>query len=102
MVIRLRIYHSEMADHEEADKIFYTHVKPVHEKHGAIFKGRYRDANGKVVVLWEYENERNLKRVQKMVSNDVESMKYKNLRQEKGLHGISFDEYILKSTDQKF
>ncbi len=98
-MIRLRIYHSEMADHDESDQIFYSLVKPVHEKHGALFRGRYRDASGKVFVLWEYENENELKRIQKVVADDPESQKNKTLRQKRGLHGIPFDEYILKSTN---
>lgn len=98
MVIRMRIYHSEEANHAEADNIFYNLVKPVHEKHGAIFRGRYRNKSGKVVVMWEYENESELKRIQEAVANDAESLKNKSKRLHKGLHGISFDEYVLTPT----
>jgi len=98
MVIRMRIYHSEQADHDEADQIFYDLVKPVHEKHGAIFKGRYRNKNGKVVVMWEYESESEMERIQAAVGSDPESLKNKQQRLNKGLHGVLFDEYLLTPT----
>lgn len=98
MVIRLRIYSSEEANHEEADEIFYNYVKPVHQRHGAVFKGRYRDKNGKIVVMWEYESEEELHRIQQSVAKDPETIRNRELRLTKGLHGVSFDEMILKST----
>jgi len=98
MVIRLRIYHAEEANHAEADKVFYDYVKPVHEKYGAIFNGRFRDKNGKVVVMWQYKNEEELDRIQQEVASDRESLKNKKIRLEKGLHGHAFDELILTST----
>lgn len=98
MVVRLRIYNAENANHAEADHIFYNFVKPVHQKHGAIFKGRYRDRSGKIVVMWEYKSEDELKRIQQNVANDPETLRNKKLRLTKGLHGVSFDEMILKST----
>jgi len=98
MVIRLRIYNSEEANHKEADEIFYNYVKPVHQRNGAIFKGRYRDKKGKIIVMWQYESEDELKRIQQRVAEDPETLKNRELRLSKGLHGVSFDEMILEST----
>ena len=100
MVVRLRIYNSENAHHEEADEIFYDYVKPVHQRHGAVFKGRYRDKKGKIIVMWQYESEEDLKRIQQSVAEDPETIRNREIRLTKGLHGVSFDEMILKSTGE--
>ncbi len=101
MVIRLRIYHAKDQDFAEADKVFYELVKPVHEKHGAKFIGRYRDASGKHFVMWEYENTLEMSRIQNLVNNDPETIKNREVRLSSGFHAVPFDEYILESTDLK-
>ncbi|TVQ04234.1 MAG: hypothetical protein EA359_07095 [Balneolaceae bacterium] len=95
MVIRMRIYHSENANHEKADEVFYKYVKPVHEKYGALFLDRYRDKAGKVVVMWQYESEEDMLRIQEAAANDENTKKYKDKRVRNGLHGFKFVEYIL-------
>ena len=52
MIIRMRIYESQGVDHVAADRVFYDQVKPVHERHGATFVGRFRDQDERVVVMW--------------------------------------------------
>lgn len=99
MVIRMRIYDSQNADHRQADAIFYQWVKPVHERHGAEFVGRYRDAEGRVVVLWRYASEAELMRVQSAVAADPETLRHREQRLAAGLHGLDFTEYLLYSTD---
>jgi hypothetical protein len=99
MVIRMRIYASQQADHSQADAIFYRYVKPVHERHGAEFVGRYRDAEGRVVVLWRYASETELKRIQSAVAADPETLQHREQRLATGLHGLDFTEYVLHSTD---
>jgi hypothetical protein len=75
MVIRLRIYHAKDQDFNAADKVFYELVKPVHEKHGARFIGRYRDESGKHFVMWAYDSKEDLHRIQALVANDPETLK---------------------------
>lgn len=99
MVIRMRIYDSQNADHSQADAIFYQWVKPVHERHGAEFVGRYRDAEGRVVVLWRYASEAELRRIQSAVAADPETLQHREQRLAAGLHGLDFTEYLLYSTD---
>jgi hypothetical protein len=99
MVIRMRIYASQKADHSQADAIFYQCVKPVHERNGAEFVGRYRDAEGRVVVLWRYASDAELKRIQSAVATDPETLRHRELRLTAGLHGLDFTEYVLHSTD---
>lgn len=99
MVIRMRIYESQGADQAEADAVFYELVKPVHERHGAVFAGRYRDAEGRVVVLWRYADEAALTRIQAAVAADPETLAHRGRRLASGLHGRPFSEYLLHSTD---
>jgi L-rhamnose mutarotase len=96
MVIRLRIYHTR-EQNKDADKVFYELVKPVHEKHGARFIGRYMDETGKHFVMWEYESKEELHRIQNLVANDPQTIFNKESRLKSGLHAVEFDEYILES-----
>jgi hypothetical protein len=97
MVVRMRIY--KTVDRQpSSDRIFYDLVKPVHEKHGAMFMGRYIDQNGQYVVLWQYNSEEEMVRIQQAVANDPETIANKEIRQQSGLHAVPFDEFILKAT----
>lgn len=98
MVIRLRIYHAKDQDFAEADRVFYELVKPVHEKHGAKFIGRYRDESGKHFVMWEYENRESLNLIQELVAKDQETIRNRDTRLSSGFHAVPFEEYVLEST----
>jgi len=98
MVVRLRIYASQQVAHEEADRVFYERVKPVHERHGARLLGRYRDPAGQVVVLWAYPDQAALTAIQAAVAEDPETLANRELRQTAGLHGLPFQEWILSPT----
>ena len=98
MVIRLRIYHAKDQDFAEADRVFYELVKPVHEKYGARFLGRYRDASGKHFVMWEYENKNELNRIQDLVAKDTETIRNRETRLASGFHAVPFEEFVLEST----
>lgn len=98
MIVRLRIYEAQGTDHAKADAVFYELVKPVHERHGAAFLGRYRDAGGRVVVLWSYDSEEALRRIQQAVAEDPETLRHRERRLNEGLHGAAFTEMILRPT----
>jgi hypothetical protein len=98
MIVRLRIYEAQGADHAQADAVFYELVKPVHERHGAEFVGRYRDAEGRVLVLWAYADEAALQRIQSAVAADPETLRNKERWLREGLHGAAFTEMILRPT----
>ena len=95
----MRIYESEGADHDSADRVFYELVKPVHERHGATFIGRYRDERNRVIVLWSYPDEARLRQIQADVAEDPETKRTESLRKASGLHDMQFMEFILRSTD---
>lgn len=82
----------------ESDTVFYELVKPVHEKYGAVFLGRFIDEKGQYVVLWAYSSKELLHSVQEMVATDEESIKNAPIRKQAGLHGVEFEEFILEST----
>ncbi|HEY9839220.1 MAG TPA: hypothetical protein V6D23_02095, partial [Candidatus Obscuribacterales bacterium] len=86
-------------DHAAADEVFYALVKPVHERHGAEFAGRYRDAAGRVVVMWRYADEAELERIQAAVAADPDTLRHRQQRLSAGLHGLDFSEYVLYPTD---
>jgi hypothetical protein len=98
MVIRMRIYQTQ-GPNPDADLIFYGTVKPIHEKHGAHFVGRYLDNKGRHVVMWSYENEEEMHRIQQDVVNDPETIRNREMRLRSGLHAIDFEEFVLTSTD---
>jgi len=98
MIVRLRIYEAQDTDAERADTVFYELVKPVHERHGARFLGRYRDAGRRVVVLWAYDDEAALQRIQQAVADDPETLRHRERRLREGLHGAVFTEMILRPT----
>jgi hypothetical protein len=98
MVIRMRIYQTQ-GPNSDADLIFYETVKPIHEKHGAHFVGRYLDEKGRHVVMWSYESKEEMRRIQRAVANDPETIRNRELRLIKGLHAVDFEEFALISTD---
>lgn len=98
-MIRMRIYEAERADHDAADRVFYELVKPVHERHGAEFIGRYRDENGRVIVLWSYPDEQVCRQIQKAVADDPETKGNAEIRRKSGLHAHRYTEYFLNSTE---
>jgi hypothetical protein len=100
MVIRMRIYQTGGPD-PAADDVFYRLVKPVHERHGANFLGRYVDRKGRHVVIWSYPDLEVMEAIQERVANDEETIRNKSVRLHSGLHGIPFEEYIMESTDPK-
>ena len=95
----MRIYESQGADHERADRVFYELVKPVHERHGAVFIGRYRDEHNRVIVLWSYSDEARLRQIQADVAADPETKQNRSRRKAMGLQGVQFSEFILRSTN---
>ena len=97
MVIRMRIYNTK-GGNPEADEVFYTLVKPVHERYGARFLGRYMDKKGRHVVMWGYSSEEDMKKIQLLVAEDPETLKNKDVRLNQGLHGTEFEELILYPT----
>ena len=99
MITRIRIYESQGVDHESADRVFYDLVKPVHERHGAVFIGRYRDEYKRVIVLWSYPDEARLRQIQADVAADPETKRSGSRRKALGLYDVQFTEFILRSTD---
>lgn len=99
MIIRMRIYESQNADHSSGDDVFYQQVKPVHERHGARFVGRYRDKAGRVIVMWSYPDEDTCRRIQAAVANDPATQESAAHRREAGLHGCEHTEFLLHSTE---
>jgi hypothetical protein len=99
MIIRMRIYESQGVDHVAADRVFYDQVKPVHERHGATFVGRFRDQEERVVVMWSYTDEAACRRIQEAVAADPSIRSSAAQRREKGLHACQNKELFLRSTD---
>lgn len=97
MVVRMRIYKTTER-RPESDQVFYDLVKPVHEKYGAAFLGRFLDQKGQYVVLWAYPSYELLHSIQTRVAEDEESIKNAPIRKQAGLHGVEFEEFILEST----
>jgi hypothetical protein len=98
MVIRMRIYQTNGPD-RVADDVFYRLVKPVHERHGACFMGRYIDMKGRHVVMWSYNDREDMAAIQERVANDEETIRSRPIRLKSGLHGVPFEEFIMESTD---
>ena len=90
--IRLRKYSSQGCDHNQAASIFYNLVKPVHEKHGAVFLGREVLPDESTVVRWIYPSERMMRQIQSDVRLDPETTRNRGKRKQGGLHGVSFIE----------
>lgn len=97
MVIRMRIYETAGPNHA-ASAVFFEKVKPVHERHGAVFIGRYIDEKGRHVVLWSYPDRTAMIDIQRRVEQDEETIRNRDLRMSVGLHGVPFEEFILEST----
>ena len=97
MVIRMRIY-ATSALNPRATEVFFTKVKPVHERYGATFIGRYADEKGRVVVMWSYPDRATMVDVQRRVEEDQETISNQEIRRSAGLHGIPFEEFVLEPT----
>lgn len=97
MVIRMRIYDTT-ASNPSATHIFFEKVKPVHERHGATFMGRFIDEKGRHVVMWSYPDLKAMVDIQQRVEKDEETIRNRPLRMSAGLHGVPFEEFILHPT----
>jgi len=97
MVIRMRIYETNGPD-PAASAVFFEKVKPVHERHGATFVGRYLDEKGRHVVMWSYPDRATMSEIQRRVEEDAETIRNRPLRMSAGLHGVPFEEFILEPT----
>lgn len=97
MVIRMRIYETA-GPNPSATHIFFEKVKPVHERHGATFVGRYIDEKGRHVVMWSYPDRASMADIQQRVEQDDETIRNRAVRMSSGLHGVSFEEFILEPT----
>ena len=92
--VRLRIYQAPGRDHESAEAVFFNQVKPVHERHGALFLGREVHADGQTIARWLYPNESSVARVQAAVAKDPETLKNRDVRMNSGLHGVAHQEWV--------
>jgi hypothetical protein len=97
MVIRMRIY-DKTGPNPSATQIFFEKVKPVHERHGATFVGRFIDEKGRHVVMWSYPDRETMFDIQQRVENDEETIRNRELRISSGLHGVPFEEFLLDPT----
>lgn len=97
MVIRMRIYETT-GPNPSATHIFFEKVKPVHERHGATFMGRFIDEKGRHVVMWSYPDLKAMVDIQQRVEQDAETIRNRPLRMSAGLNGVSFEEFILHPT----
>ena len=97
MVIRMRIYDTT-GPNPSATQIFFEKVKPVHERHGATFVGRFIDEKGRHVVMWSYSDRAAMVDIQQRVEKDEETIRNRALRISSGLHGVSFEEFLLDPT----
>jgi len=97
MVIRMRIYDTT-GPNPSATQIFFEKVKPVHERHGATFVGRFIDEKGRHVVMWSYPDRAAMFDIQQRVEKDEETIRNRELRISSGLHGVPFEEFLLDPT----
>lgn len=97
MVIRMRIYDTT-GPNPSATQIFFEKVKPVHERHGATFVGRFIDEKGRHVVMWSYPDCAAMFDIQQRVEKDEETIRNRELRISSGLHGVPFEEFLLDPT----
>jgi hypothetical protein len=97
MVIRMRIYDTT-GPNPSATQIFFEKVKPVHERHGATFLGRFIDEKGRHVVMWSYPDRATMFDIQQRVEKDEETIRNRELRISSGLHGVPFEEFLLDPT----
>lgn len=92
--VRLRVYQAQGRDHESAAAVFFHQVKPVHERHGALFLGREVHADGQTIARWLYPNEPSIHRIQAAVAEDPETLKNREVRINSGLHGVAHQEWV--------
>lgn len=92
--VRFRVYQSQGRNHEQAEEVFFNQVKPVHERHGALFLGREVLEDGQTIVRWLYPNEPSIQRIQSLVAKDEETRRHREVRMKFGLHGVPNQEWI--------
>jgi hypothetical protein len=93
----MRIYDTT-GPNPSATQIFFEKVKPVHERHGATFLGRFIDEKERHVVMWSYPDRETMFDIQQRVEKDEETIRNRELRISSGLHGVPFEEFLLDPT----
>jgi NIPSNAP len=73
MVYRMRIYETVRENLPLFHEFFRCHLLPVQLRHGARLIGRWETEDGRVVAVWEYDDQAAYERIDAAVRADPDS-----------------------------
>jgi hypothetical protein len=98
VIYRMRIYQAVPANLPAFHEFFRSHLRPIQQRHGARLIGRWQTEDGRVVAIWEYDNQDAYQRIQAAVAADPASATARQHRQTLPLLFTDQDEVFMTST----
>ncbi|MFI7003059.1 NIPSNAP family protein [Nocardia sp. NPDC050175] len=80
MIYRMRIYRAVEENLAVFHDFFQTHLLPVQLRHGARLVGRWETEDGRVVAVWEYDDDEAYRRIQAAVAADPATRRAQEVR----------------------
>jgi hypothetical protein len=82
VIYRMRIYQAVAENLAIFHDFFGTHLLPVQLRHGARLVGRWETEDGRVVAVWEYDDQEAYEQVQSAVIADPATARAQQVRRE--------------------
>nr|CAA9245330.1 hypothetical protein AVDCRST_MAG63-1753 [uncultured Armatimonadetes bacterium] len=98
MIYRMRIYQAVKENLPVFHRFFLERLLPVQLRHGARLVGRWQTQDGRVVVVWEYDDTAAYEDIQRAVRDDPDSLAAQEYRKGLGPLFTEYEETLMAST----
>lgn len=98
VIYRMRIYRAVPENLEAFHAFFREHLLPVQQRHGARLVGRWETGDGRVVAVWEYDDQEALERISAAVSRDPDAARAQRHRAKLGPLFTEREEVLMRAT----
>jgi hypothetical protein len=80
VIYRMRVYDAVPENLPAFHQFFRTQLLPVQLRHGARLVGRWETSDGRVVAIWEYDDQAAFDRIDAAVRRDPDARRAQELR----------------------
>jgi hypothetical protein len=94
----MRVYQAVRENLPVFHDFFRTYLLPVQLRHGARLVGRWETEDGRVVAIWEYDNQAAYERIDAAVRADPNAWKAQQHRSQRPRLVTATDEVLMHST----
>ncbi len=98
MIYRMRVYQAVRENLPVFHDFFRSYLLPVQLRHGARLVGRWETQDGRVVAIWEYDDQAAYERIEAAVRADPDATKAQQARAQLPRLMTATDEILMHST----